>query len=263
METIINKGILYQYLDLLINHSAYAIYDSYSFGSLSTREVDELNRKKKIEAFQKNELVDIIDKSLEQCFEEVSQVVILKDEKDSLKYLKMSFDQIDDLPYYHTISFETSVHTAIDKIDETQRPTRKSMCETPYLNSLTSIIWRTFLDFETIKIKQKIEDIYSNIDSDQANQRVKTNLKVTEISLLYKLIFEMEKKPFNSLIPADLHRFINKTYYTNKTDLDNGISVNSLNKFFSDPDEAAMAFWQQEFNSFIDKIKKIRENNNR
>jgi hypothetical protein len=95
------------------------------------------------------------------------------------------------------------------------------------------------------------------LEQKSTNPKLKTNLTVTELAFLFKMLNELKPDIFRMESDAELFRFISANIETKKSGED-GISVQKLRNLFSDPDIKAVKFWEKHFHTFIAEIKKYK-----
>jgi hypothetical protein len=100
------------------------------------------------------------------------------------------------------------------------------------------------LDFTNDQINQlQISRMTNQIDSKEKTiKKLKTNLSVPELALLFKMLNELKPTIFEIESDAELHRFISDNFSTKKSP---EISVQSLRNEFSKPDPNAKGFWEK------------------
>ncbi len=87
--------------------------------------------------------------------------------------------------------------------------------------------------------------------------KLKTNLTVTELAFLFKMLNELKPDIFRMESDAELFRFISANIETKKSGED-GISIQKLRNLFSAPDIKAVKFWEKHFHTFIAQIKNYK-----
>ena len=88
------------------------------------------------------------------------------------------------------------------------------------------------------------------------NEKLKTNLSVKELALLFKMLKDLKPNIFELESEAELLRFISVNFETKKNKED--LSTNTLRKFFNKPDSKAAEFWQKHFFTLNAEVKKFK-----
>jgi hypothetical protein len=102
----------------------------------------------------------------------------------------------------------------------------------------------------TAKIETETNDIKT--------QRLKTNLSVPQLALLFKMLDVLKPKFFDNRTEAELHRFISDNFQT-KMSGEAGISTDKLRILFNQPDPKAIDFWEKHLHTLLNELKKFRE----
>lgn len=92
----------------------------------------------------------------------------------------------------------------------------------------------------------------------KSNDRMKTNISVPQLALLFKMINDLKPKIFQVDSEAELHRFISANFQTKNSDPDKGISENKLRILFNQPDTKAIEFWEKHLRTMLAEIKKSK-----
>ena len=87
--------------------------------------------------------------------------------------------------------------------------------------------------------------------------RLKTNLSVPQVALLFKMLNDLKPDIFQVDSEAELHRFISANIST-KNSGDAGISTDKLRILFNQPDSKAAEFWEKHFRTFVTEVKKFK-----
>jgi hypothetical protein len=87
--------------------------------------------------------------------------------------------------------------------------------------------------------------------------RIKTNLSVPQVALLFKLLNDLKPALFDIKAEAELHRFISANFITKKSG-DDGISIDKLRQLFNQPDTKAAEFWEKHIYTLLSEIKKFK-----
>jgi hypothetical protein len=94
--------------------------------------------------------------------------------------------------------------------------------------------------------------------SDIKSTRLKTNLTVPQLALLFKMLDILKPKIFENRTEAELHRFISANFES-KNSGENGISTDKLRILFNQPDPKAIDFWEKNLHTLLNELKKFRE----
>lgn len=105
-----------------------------------------------------------------------------------------------------------------------------------------------------IKKHNKIEE---NNTVTSTNPKLKTNLSVPELALLFKLLKDLKPNIFDVKSEAELHRFISTNFETKKTG-DKDISTQKLRNLFNQPDAKAAEFWETNIRLLQADVKKLK-----
>lgn len=105
----------------------------------------------------------------------------------------------------------------------------------------------------------KLEKEPTNEESNTSgNERLKVNLSVPQLGLLFKMINDLKPSIFNLKSEAELHRFISANFQTKNSSVENGISENKLRILFNQPDSKAIEFWEKHLRTMLAEIKKMK-----
>lgn len=97
----------------------------------------------------------------------------------------------------------------------------------------------------------------SNEESNtSSNERLKVNLSVPQLALLFKMINDLKPSVLNVSTEAELLRFISANFQTKNSSVENGISENKLRILFNQPDSKAVDFWEKHLRTLLAEIKK-------
>lgn len=110
------------------------------------------------------------------------------------------------------------------------------------------------INAELSKIKEKEELLNPHIKS---TPKLKTNLSVPQLSLLFKMINDLKPKVFNTKSDAELFRFISANFQTKKS-TEKGISTQKLRNEFNNPDLKAIEFWEKHLHTMLSNIRKLK-----
>lgn len=105
-----------------------------------------------------------------------------------------------------------------------------------------------------IKKHDKVEE---NNTVTSTNPKLKTNLSVPELALLFKLLKDLKPNIFDIKSEAELHRFISANFETKKTG-DKDISRQKLRNLFNQPDAKAAEFWEANIRLLQADVKKLK-----
>lgn len=103
-------------------------------------------------------------------------------------------------------------------------------------------------------------DLEVNIKNETVNSikpKLKTNLSVSELALLFKLLKDLKPNLFEVKSEAELHRFISANFETKKTG-ENDISTNKLRILFNQPENKAVEFWEEKLRLMLADVKKLK-----
>ncbi|MFP5040477.1 hypothetical protein [Parasediminibacterium sp. JCM 36343] len=112
-------------------------------------------------------------------------------------------------------------------------------------------------------IQQQIEElnptpiIPNAVDEKVLTPKLKTNLSVPQLALLFKMLNELKPNIFMVKTEAELHRFISTNFET-KQSKEEGISTDKLRILFNQPDSKAAEFWAKHFYTLTAEIKKFK-----
>ncbi len=87
--------------------------------------------------------------------------------------------------------------------------------------------------------------------------RLKTNLSVPQLALLFKMLSDLKPGIFNINSEAELLRFISANFET-KQSKEEGISTDKLRILFNQPDSKAADFWEKHCYTILAEIKKFK-----
>jgi len=87
--------------------------------------------------------------------------------------------------------------------------------------------------------------------------RLKTNLSVPQLALLFKMLSDLKPNIFNINSEAELLRFISANFET-KQSKEEGISTDKLRILFNQPDSKAADFWEKHCYTILAEIKKFK-----
>ena len=104
-----------------------------------------------------------------------------------------------------------------------------------------------------IKKHDKVEE---NNTVTSTNRKLKTNLSVPELALLFKLLKDLKPNIFDIKSEAELHRFISTNFETKRTG-DKDISTQKLRILFNQPEIKAAEFWEEKIRLMLADVKKI------
>lgn len=110
------------------------------------------------------------------------------------------------------------------------------------------------INAELSKIKEKEELLNPHIKS---TPKLKTDLSVPQLSLVFKMINDLKPKVFNTKSDAELFRFISANFQTKKS-TEKGISTQKLRNEFNNPDLKAIEFWEKHLHTMLSNIRKLK-----
>ena len=87
--------------------------------------------------------------------------------------------------------------------------------------------------------------------------RLKTNLSVPQLALLFKMLSDLKPNIFNINSEAELIRFISANFET-KQSKEEGISTDKLRILFNQPDSKAADFWEKHYYTLLAETKKFK-----
>ena len=91
-----------------------------------------------------------------------------------------------------------------------------------------------------------------------SNERLKVNMSVPQLALLFKMINDLKPAVLNVSTEAELLRFISANFQTKNSSVENGISENKLRILFNQPDDKAIDFWEKHLRTMLAEIKKMK-----
>jgi hypothetical protein len=103
--------------------------------------------------------------------------------------------------------------------------------------------------------KHKVDIVETETTS--TNPKLKTNLSVPELALLFKLLKDLKPNLFELKSEAELLRFISANFETKKTG-DKDISTQKLRILFNQPDNNAAEFWEANLRLLLADVKKLK-----
>ncbi len=92
---------------------------------------------------------------------------------------------------------------------------------------------------------------------DIEKHRLKTNLSVPQLALLFKMLSDLKPNIFNINSEAELLRFISANFET-KQSKEEGISTDKLRILFNQPDSKAADFWEKHYYTLLAETKKFK-----
>jgi hypothetical protein len=104
-------------------------------------------------------------------------------------------------------------------------------------------------------VNENLKIDFSKLAEAKTN-RIKTNLSVPQVALLFKLLNDLKPEIFDIKAEAELHRFISANFITKKSG-DDGISIDKLRQLFNQPDSKAAEFWFEKLSTMMAAAKKI------
>ena len=113
-------------------------------------------------------------------------------------------------------------------------------------------------DYKEGRITSNNNPNYKNEQLYNKQIRLKTNLSVPQLALLFKMLDILKPKIFENRTEAELHRFISANFETKKSGED-GISTDKLRILFNQPESKSIDFWEQHLHTILDELKKIKE----
>jgi oligoribonuclease (3'-5' exoribonuclease) len=110
------------------------------------------------------------------------------------------------------------------------------------------------INAELSKIKEKEELLNPDI---KITPKLKTDLSVPQLSLVFKMINDLKPTIFNTKSDAELFRFISANFQTKKS-TEKGISTQKLRNEFNNPDLKAIEFWEKHLHTMLSNIRKLK-----
>ena len=110
------------------------------------------------------------------------------------------------------------------------------------------------INAELSKIKEKEELLNPDI---KITPKLKTDLSVPQLSLVFKMINDLKPKVFNTKSDAELFRFISANFQTKKS-TEKGISTQKLRNEFNNPDLKAIEFWEKHLHTMLSELRKLK-----
>jgi hypothetical protein len=110
------------------------------------------------------------------------------------------------------------------------------------------------INAELSKIKEKEELLNPQIKS---TPKLKTDLSVPQLSLIFKMINDLKPKIFNTKSDAELFRFISANFQTKKSS-EKGISTQKLRNEFNTPELKSIEFWEKHLHTMLSNIRKLK-----
>jgi len=104
-------------------------------------------------------------------------------------------------------------------------------------------------------VNENLKIDFSKLAEAKTN-RIKTNLSVPQVALLFKLLNDLKPEIFDIKAEAELHRFISANFITKKSG-DDGISIDKLRQLSNQPDSKAAEFWFEKLSTMMAAAKKI------
>lgn len=116
--------------------------------------------------------------------------------------------------------------------------------------------FKNMVIYEINKLK-KINNKTDDVSKINKKLKLKVNMSVGELSLIFKLINDLKPNLFEVKSEAELHRFISSNFETKKTG-DNDISTTKLRILFNQPEFKAAEFWEEKLRLMLADVKKIK-----
>ena len=110
------------------------------------------------------------------------------------------------------------------------------------------------INAELSKIKEKEDLINPQVKS---NPKLKTDLSVPQLALLFKMVNDLKPKILNTDSDAELFRFISANFQTKKS-TEKGISTQKLRNEFSKPELKAIEFWEKHLHTMLSELRKSK-----
>ena len=110
------------------------------------------------------------------------------------------------------------------------------------------------INAELTKIREKEETINPQFKS---TPKLKTELSVPQLSLLFKMINDLKPQIFNTKSDAELFRFISANFQTKKSS-EKGISTQKLRNEFNTPELKSIEFWEKHLHTMLSNIRNLK-----
>ena len=110
------------------------------------------------------------------------------------------------------------------------------------------------INAELSKIKEKEKLLNPHTKS---TPKLKTDLSVPQLSLVFKMVNDLKPKIFNTKSDAELFRFISANFQTKKS-TEKGISTQKLRNEFNNPDIKAIEFWEKHLHTMLSELRKLK-----
>lgn len=155
--------------------------------------------------------------------------------------------------------------TPVEDLTEKQKENRKkiNLVIEPSINKESLMYpfeFYSLYEFKRIltsEINKHTKTIEENTSTTSTNPKLKTNLSVPELALLFKLLKDLKPNLFELKSDAELHRFISTNFETKKTG-ENDISTQKLRILFNQPDPKAAEFWETNLRILLADVKKLK-----
>jgi hypothetical protein len=154
--------------------------------------------------------------------------------------------------------------TPIEDLTEKQIENRKKINISLEPSIDTEALMYPFEFYSLYEFKRIILNEIKKHDKDEDNNTVtsinpklKTNLSVPELALLFKLLKDLKPNIFEIKSEAELHRFISTNFETKRTG-DKDISTQKLRSQFNQPDTKAAEFWETNLRLLQADVKKFK-----
>ena len=160
------------------------------------------------------------------------------------------------IPYYK----QTTVENLTEKQIENRKKVNISLEPSIDIEALMfPFEFYSLYEFKGIVINEikKHNKIEENNTVTSTNPKLKTNLSVPELALLFKLLKDLKPNIFDVKSEAELHRFISTNFETKKTG-DKDISTQKLRNLFNQPDAKAAEFWETNIRLLQADVKKLK-----
>lgn len=243
----------------------------------------------------KKEIVEYISKTLEILVKDYNEKIKDTEKAKSKEILLQNIEALENLYYilysknigedaelsykkltseeYSDIVLSTVNELISDKLEEETLPNKRLSIINKQEELL--IFLKPEIDFDTNNLKQSIPRrvllilegnknfLKANLSIDFSkltkgnDLRLKTNLSVPEIALLFKALKDLKPEIFDVKTDTDLYKFISSNFIT-KQSKEEGISVGKLRKLFAEPKAKAVDFWQKHFSTLMVEVKKYK-----
>ncbi len=107
-------------------------------------------------------------------------------------------------------------------------------------------------ELSKIKEKEELQNPHT-----KSSPKLKADLSVPQLSLVFKMINDLKPKIFNTKSDAELFRFISANFQTKKSS-EKGISTQKLRNEFNNPNIKAIEFWEKHLHTMLSELRKLK-----